>query len=251
MDELRVKHNQIKFELLESAINKLRMSNKDRPITLLDLGVGRANDINKWRKLGIETIIGIDPSTDQLNEAKNRINSVKNYKRANESQSQSITLLQLDLSDKRDIKKMYNQLYTTYFFDIVCSFFSVHYFINNLALILDSVKLANDCEFVSVFMCLRPCMFLFEPYFENEYIYIKKENTNEVVVKFKDAPYFTDLQFSQETPLDPSMIIHAIKTHFKGIELNSFVKYYKNIENVSNDILLIELMHVSLSASSK
>lgn len=244
MDQLRVKHNQIKFSLLQNAIYNLKKSRHDRPITLLDLGVGRANDINKWKKLGIHTIVGIDESSQQLKEAEARINNVY----SNGTQDVNIELLQLDLSNARDIKKMHDKLYSTYVFDIVCSFFSVHYFIKNLATILDNVSLSGDCEFVSVFMSIRPCMFLFKPYFENQYIFIKKVSNDEVVVQFKDTPYFAELQ-SVESPLDSSMLTHQLKTKFRKPEITSFVKYYDNIDQVSADILLVELMHVSLTTN--
>lgn len=76
MEQLRSKHNKIKFNLLEEAVKKLRnnvnvdTSNRLRKLTVLDLGIGRANDSHKWSKLGIDNVVGIDSSQEQLDLAK-------------------------------------------------------------------------------------------------------------------------------------------------------------------------------------
>ena len=49
MEQLRSKHNKIKYNLLEEAVKKLRnnvnadTSNRLRKLTVLDLGIGRAS----------------------------------------------------------------------------------------------------------------------------------------------------------------------------------------------------------------
>ena len=118
MEQIRKKHNEIKFQLIQESINKLRMFDKSRKICLLDLGIGRANDIHKWKILNIDNIIGIDSDENQLKEAKKRIN---NY---------NVTLFLIDLSSKDINNKL--DILKDYKFDIINSFFSLHYFINNI-----------------------------------------------------------------------------------------------------------------------
>lgn len=246
MEQLRSKHNKIKFNLLEEAANKLRNQNTQRKLTMLDLGIGRANDAHKWSKIGIDNVVGIDSSKEQLDQARKRIRPETQVK-----------LIQLDLSSNNlEIPNILNG----YSFDIVCAFFSVHYFSHNLNKILTSVTLAPDCQFVSTFMTLRPCMFLLQPYFENDYIFIKRTSQTHIDIKFKDSPYFdsslpigpsrTDVSSSIELAIDQHMISHQLKNIFKeNVKVTSFVDYYDNIRNIYNDILLVELMHVSLHAS--
>jgi hypothetical protein len=55
---------------------------------------------------------------------------------------------------------------------------------------------------------------------------------------------------SIELAIDQHMISHQLKNIFKeNVKVTSFVDYYDNIRNIYNDILLVELMHVSLHAS--
>lgn len=272
MEFLRQKHNQIKFELLENAIYTLRKNDKSRRITLLDLGVGRANDIHKWRKLEIQTVIGVDSDKRQLEEARKRINQNETNRREKgvdktEVIPCSIQLHEFDLSDSKHIFRL-KELLSSYTFDIVCSFFSVHYFIENLYHVLQSVHLSRDCVFLTTFMPLRTCMFLIEPYYENEYIYIKKLSNDKVSIQFKDTPYFTSSIRSNskqdnvktfesiETSIDKCMIFHQLSkirsnetSTTKSFEAKSFVKYYENINSISNDQLIVELMHMSIVAS--
>ena len=238
MEQLRSKHNKIKFNLLEEAANKLRNTegnkNAQRKLTILDLGIGRANDAHKWSKIGISNVVGIDSSKEQLDQAKKRI-----------LPDTQVKLIHLDLSSNNlQIPDILNG----YSFDIVCAFFSVHYFTHNLNKILTSVTLAPDCQFISTFMTLRPCMFLLQPYFENDYIFIKRTSQTHIDIKFKDSPYFDSS--SVELAIDQHMISHQLKNVFKeNVKVSSFVDYYDNIRNIDNNILLIELMHVSLHAS--
>lgn len=238
MEQLRYKHNIIKYTLLEDAVKELKRDNLSRPIILLDLGVGRANDVNKWRRLGISTIIGIDSNHEQLLEAKKRT-----------SKDDNVILLEANLSCKKDINKLKDKL-SFYSFDIICANFSVHYFINNLSCIFENITIKHDCKFISTFMSLKQCLFLIDPYFENEYVYIKKHSNTEISVKFNDTPYFNNSFISSEMPIDQTMITYNIKNFFKNVEFRSFVDYYNDINTLSSELLIIELMHMTLVASN-
>lgn len=228
-------HNRIKYKLLENAIDKLRGTNPNRNITLLDLGVGRANDVNKWNRLKINNIVGIDSSVQQLNEAKARL-----------AKNTNVKLIKLNLAKMSDVTSLKDEL-AAYSFDIICAFYSIHYFIDNLNLILKLINKSSDCIFLSVYMNLKTHIYLFAPYFENNYIYIKRIDDKYIEVKFSDTPYFINL-ISREIVIDTCMIEKQLSTLFSKPITESFIKYYKNINMLPDDYLTVELMHMTLIA---
>jgi hypothetical protein len=241
MEQMRLKHNKIKTELLQNAVDELRADDSNRQITLLDLGIGRANDVNKWNQLNITNIIGVDSREEQLNEARKRTKSNKN-----------IMLYKLDLTASNSIETLQNLLHA-YKFDIVVCFFSIHYFIKNVDSILTNVQLADDCIFLATFMNLRSSMFVLNEHFENDYIYMKRMPSNQIEILFKDTPYFNSKTFNNspniENLIDDSNVKYAISKHFQAsCHVRSFVDYYENIKDIDNDVLLVELMHSTLYA---
>lgn len=241
MEQIRLKHNKIKLELLQNAVDKLRVDDNERQLTILDLGVGRANDVNKWNRLNITNIIGIDSRDEQLEEARKRSKSNSN-----------VLLFKYDLSSPSIPNILHDKL-SLYKFDIVVCFFSVHYFISNLERILTNIHLADDCIFLSTFMNLRSSIFIINEHFENDYIYIKRKPSNQIEVTFKDTPYFNSKTFKDniniENLIDDSNIKYAINKIFKTIDVHSFIDYYEKLTNIDNDALLIELMHSTIYAS--
>jgi hypothetical protein len=232
MEQIRKKHNEIKFQLIQESINKLRMFDKSRKICLLDLGIGRANDIHKWKNLNIDNIIGIDSDENQLKEAKKRIN---NY---------NVTLFLIDLSSKDINNKL--DVIKNYKFDIINSFFSLHYFINNISIILSNIKLHDDAIFNITFMNIKDNIIYLKNSLENNLIYINKLDGNKIDVKFKDTPYFS-LQSFPEYTLGSFNIIKLLSKIFKNYTYKNFLEYYSNIIDLTEDELITELMHSSLT----
>ena len=238
MESLRSKHNFIKLDLLTQAVNKLRLNNPKKSITLLDLGVGRCNDVHKWNKLNINTIVGIDSNDDQLEEAKKRIKN-----------SNNINIYNIDLSAK-DIDTKLSFL-NAYSFNIIVSFFSIHYFISNLHKILRTIKKSNDCIFISTFLHFNISYFIYQPYYENEYIFIKHINKNIIQVQFKDAPYFDNFE-SNEVIINDKIIEFAIKDFIlDSYNYKNFLSYYDNISNLDDNLIVTELMHGSIICNLK
>jgi len=234
MERIRKKHNEIKYQLIEESVNKLRMFDKTRKICLLDLGIGRANDIHKWKRLNIDNIIGIDSDESQLEEAKKRIDDY------------NVTLFLIDLSS-RDINNKLNVL-KNYKFDLISSFFSLHYFINNINIILNNINISDDAIFNITFMNLKNHFYLFNSLdnFENSLIYIKKIDDNTIDVKFKDTPYF-NTQIFPENVIGHLYIIHLLSKFFNKYNYKSFLDYYTNIINLNEDEIVTELIHSSLT----
>lgn len=237
MEALRLKHNNIKFNLLAEAINKIRLNNKNKNITLLDLGVGRCNDINKWNKLNINTIVGLDSNQEQLNEGKKRIGIQTN-----------INLYQIDLTSKNIIEQL--NILNVYKFDIIVAFFSIHYYIQNLNKIIKTVNKSDECYFICTFLHLHTSYFAFETYYENKYIYIKHINKNIIEVQFKDTPYFKDY-ISNELIINENNIKYSINDLIQSFIYKNFLSYYNNITQLEDDIIIIELMHGSIFCQLK
>lgn len=238
MELLRSKHNAIKYELLSNAVNKLRLNDPKKNITLLDLGVGRCNDVHKWIKLEINTIIGIDESTDQLEEAKKRSANLDN-----------VILYHIDLSSK-DIKSKLESL-KIYKFDIIVSFFSIHYFIDNISKIISTINKSSECIFISTFLHFHLSYFTYQKYYENNYIFIKHIEKNIIEVKFKDAPYFNKSN-SNEIIINDKIIKFAINKNIKdSYTYKNFLTFYNNINNLDDDLIITELMHGCITCTLK
>lgn len=237
MESLRAMHNSIKFKLLEDAVNKIRLSNPNKNITLLDLGVGRCNDIHKWNRLNINTVVGIDANLDQLEEGKKRI-----------AKNNNIILYHIDLASKNIVEQL-KQL-NPFNFDIVVAFFSIHYFIENMAKIIKNINKQQNCFFISTFLHLKYPYFAHEKYFENNYIFIKYIEKNKIEVKFKDAPYFKDF-ISSEIFINPEIIKFTINGLFNSFSYKNFLSYFDDISKFDDDLIVIELIHGSVICELK
>jgi len=233
MNQLFIKHNQIKFNLLQNAVNKIRLENRNRKINIIDLGVGRANDIHKWNKLNINQVFGIDASQSQLDEAQNRIKN-------NQTNDTLIQILHIDLSNLDEVNKLFkisNEI------NIIISFFAVHYFIDNLSIILSKIKMAPDCVILLTFMNLNSA---FPPaklnIIENDLIYIKLVDKNHIAVNYKDSPYFNNNEIIEQT-INLHQLTKILNKYFKTLNIKCFLETYPDITIIENNILEIELMH--------
>lgn len=234
MEKIRKMHNTIKYNLLKNAVKELRMNDENRKIVLLDLGVGRANDVNKWNSLNITTIIGIDSSEDQLNFAKERIQNNKN-----------VLLYNVDLSNIDDINfKLDDISKKKYEINLVVSFFSIHYFYLNLNKILSKFNLSNDCIFLATFMNIYYGYLHLDnnDQVENELIYLEKINNNKIIINFKDTPYFKKGD-SIENIVESNKLSSFIVKNFPNIKVKSFLEEYDDINNLDLATIEIELIH--------
>lgn len=100
---MRTFHNWVKE-------NQLKATNAK---TLLDLAVGRGGDLQKWKRLGIQTVIGFDINPEYIAEAKQRRKTVREI---------SAEFFEADLG----VKNIKTLLQTT--FDVVSCQFAFHYF---------------------------------------------------------------------------------------------------------------------------
>ena len=113
---LRKFHNDVKFELYQKYCKN--------ETSLLDIGCGRGGDMFKWKKVGINKVIGIDINKSYIIEA------IKRYKYNSLQLSNSDyqffftkeKFIFLEFLNYRNLQKT---------FDNVCCMFALHYFFNN------------------------------------------------------------------------------------------------------------------------
>lgn len=111
----------VKFNLLKSAIYKFRQINHKQPRTLLELASGRGNDLNRWIRLKVPEVVGIEVDPEQYNESVSRLNNSSNYKRQRDTKVEYV--LGSALSNE-DIKTALNNKPA----DIVACNFALNYF---------------------------------------------------------------------------------------------------------------------------
>ena len=126
IDNITKNHNIFKEYNLNQSIKILNNVNINE-LSLLDLGCRVGNDLNRWIKLKIKRVVGIDISEKSLIEANERYKNNKNMNKIN------IKFYQSDLS-KYD-EKLTNILKKEKKFNIITCNFVIHYlFVNEKAL---------------------------------------------------------------------------------------------------------------------
>jgi mRNA (guanine-N7-)-methyltransferase len=110
---MRKFHNYIKAELIGEIAAQLK-----KPISLLDISVGKGGDLQKWENADIETVYGIDPDAESIQEAKQRFSEA--VKEGRIKTSRKYTFEQKAIADPNT--------YINKKFDIVSCQFTLHYF---------------------------------------------------------------------------------------------------------------------------
>ena len=127
MENLRQTHREIKFDLLTTYLHKVRAGRgtSSDPIRVLDLGVGKANDIHRWHRLVqdrlLDQVVGVDSNLPALAEGRNRVN------RTQRKSSLQVSLVQGNFTRPFIHQSSTNTVDITTKFDLVTAFFSVHY----------------------------------------------------------------------------------------------------------------------------
>jgi hypothetical protein len=66
MRQLRGFHRYVKGKLLERTVDLLHKDGRTASVNLLDLGVGEAGDLNRWRKVNISFVFGVDVNRNNV-----------------------------------------------------------------------------------------------------------------------------------------------------------------------------------------
>jgi len=105
MEALRRAHNQCKRNLIRDHVRST-----DR---ILDCGCGRGGDWHKWRSVGYQRLVGVDPELESLKEAE---------RRAQELGMRQMMLVHGDIHSVQNLG----------LFDVVCYNFSIQYILETL-----------------------------------------------------------------------------------------------------------------------
>jgi SAM-dependent methyltransferase len=141
----------VKFKLLESAKQYLKNSGR-RLETLLDLASGRGNDLNRWIKLGIPQVLGIEVDGDQYSESWKRYHdTIKgetgkgkgkgNYPRPNIN----VTYVHGSAMDKQTVKDSLKTYYRKDTVDLITCNFALNYFFKDQTTIRDFFTCVASC----------------------------------------------------------------------------------------------------------
>jgi len=117
-----------------------------KDINLLDIGSGQMVDVRHWTKCGIHNVVGIEPSKDSINNAKERIGKL--------GKSTNIQIINGMGNEKwKDNLKIYGHVYD-YKYDMITFQYTIHYMLSNLDIVLGNIRdVAKDGATVMV-LCM-------------------------------------------------------------------------------------------------
>jgi mRNA (guanine-N7-)-methyltransferase len=113
---MRKFHNYIKADIIGEIAAQFK-----KPVSLLDISVGKGGDLQKWEHADIELVYGIDPDLESIQEAKERFTEA--VKEGRIKTSRNYTFEQKAIADPNT--------YINKKFDIVSCQFTLHYFFVN------------------------------------------------------------------------------------------------------------------------
>ena len=134
IDNLRKFHNWIKSSLIKTACEFLKAEN------LLDIGVGRGGDIQKWHKSNLKYVMGIDSDEKSITEtilfdgARKRYNNLKQKMKLPRCLFENISVINpksLDILNEKD---------NYFIYDLVSCQFSFHYFVKDIYIVLNLIS---------------------------------------------------------------------------------------------------------------
>lgn len=146
---IRLFHNWIKRELIDQCVSYLQQNYNTRQVSLLDLAVGRAGDLNKWYDSGISYVIGFDIDSESIKGKNGAIHRYKKFKNQLTTNRESIDyrFFVIDLSS--NTSGTWSTLHSAirnHKFNIVSCQFAIHYFFK------DSQSLDNLLNIVHSFI---------------------------------------------------------------------------------------------------
>jgi SAM-dependent methyltransferase len=127
--KLRKFHNYIKSSLINEIVGHLT-----KPISLLDISVGKGGDLQKWDHADISKVYGIDPDLDSIVEANKRLNKMKRENSI--KKSRDYVLEQRKISDPN--------VFIDDKYDIVSCQFTLHYFFVNSKTLDEVIKKVSN-----------------------------------------------------------------------------------------------------------
>lgn len=119
IDDMKRAHNKLKTVMLTGYFGKMPESTTNAgpgPKLLLDLGVGRANDVHKWHHIGFTDVVGVDVDQNALQQGLGRVSAYPDLK---------VTLINGDFT--KPLETVTRPEFARRRFGLVTCFFSAHY----------------------------------------------------------------------------------------------------------------------------
>jgi ubiquinone/menaquinone biosynthesis C-methylase UbiE len=186
MEAIRRAHNQCKRILINEHV---------RPTDhILDCGCGRGGDWHKWKSVGYQRLVGVDPELESLKEAE---------KRANEMGMRHMMLVHGDIHDVQNLGP----------FDVVCYNFSIQY-------ILETIE--ESCEAIANVVRPGGKLIGITPDFERIVNFkspdalgntIKLIDSMHVEVKLTDGPFYAN-GAREEPIMDQHILVEVLRPWF-------------------------------------
>jgi ubiquinone/menaquinone biosynthesis C-methylase UbiE len=195
MDALRKAHNQYKRMLINEHVKPTD--------NILDCGCGRGGDWHKWKSVGYQRLVGVDPDIDSLKEAQERGNSIG---------MRNVVLVHGDIHDVQHLGP----------FDVVCYNFSIQY-------ILETIQ--ESCEAIANVVRPGGKLIGITPDFDLIRVFkspdplgntIKFVDSMHVEVKLIDGPFYA--QGAREEPImDKQLLVDMLRPWFDLVEWKPMV----------------------------
>jgi len=230
---LRAFHNSIKEELIEEVASRC-----DKPISLLDISVGKGGDLFKWNKVNksgypdIDTVYGIDPDENSIKEANKRL--AEAIKLGKIKSSRNYKFEQLAIGDSTTIIQGK--------YDIVSCQFTLHYFFKNFDILRRVLeKISNSLKpggyFIGTTMVKENVKkLIMENKFPNE-IELEQIDDKSYRMKFNDPDVYSSKLPEYYVNFD-EFTKECERYGLKKIVVKKFSEIYKNykktLKNKSN-----------------
>lgn len=128
---MRTFHNWTKRVLLSQTCDMLRNECGINDIKLLDLAVGKGNDMQKWHDNGIMYVVGFDIDESSINEANIRYNQLIKRLKFEKKMIPKYKFYVMDLSLSKNIG-IINDIIGDVKFNVVSCQFAIHYFFRDV-----------------------------------------------------------------------------------------------------------------------
>jgi mRNA (guanine-N7-)-methyltransferase len=224
----------VKHSILKQAcigFTNTQTNNKVNNMLLLDVGVGRGGDILKWKKCGIQKVIGFDPNETSIEDANKRLVQLDTDLDYTFHCCQNISDLQLTPSSC----------------SIVSCQFAIHYFFSNLETLhtmLLNVKrlLKKNGYFVGTFMNADKIneVLVNDTYMNNAMMIrcINRTNTHigeTIHVHLSGTLYFAEDCVSIEYMVYPEVLVNECKrVGLRLFKMTSFEDHFKDMGSINN-----------------
>jgi ubiquinone/menaquinone biosynthesis C-methylase UbiE len=190
MEALRRTHNQCKRQLINEHVRSTDQ--------ILDCGCGRGGDWHKWKSIGYQRLIGVDPDLESLKEAQ---------RRGTEMGMRHVMLVHGDIHDVQTLGP----------FDVACYNFSIQYILEMLEESCEAI--ANVVRPGGKLIGITPDFDLITKFKSPDALgnTVKLIDSMHIEVKLTDGPFYAD-GAREEPIMDKDILADALRPWFTLVE---------------------------------